>query len=104
MSAVIASSTKYQAPNRKQIPMTNDRMTNSLARRGLVTGATALRWSAWLLVLFCLDGSAAAQDAWPGYSSSFSGPNEIARGPGFYFAIWKLVLLLVVIWIWIKSA
>jgi type II secretory ATPase GspE/PulE/Tfp pilus assembly ATPase PilB-like protein len=30
--------------------------------------------------------------------------NEIARGPGSYFAIWKLVLLIVVAWIWIKSA
>src|SRR4029078_2110736 len=30
--------------------------------------------------------------------------NEIMRGPGFYFAIWKLVLLFVVIWMWIKSA
>ena len=60
--------------------MTNDRMTNSLARRALVIGA-------WSLVFFCLGGAAAAQDAWPGYSSSFSGPNEIARGPGFYFAL-----------------
>jgi len=57
----------------------------------------------WLIVgLLVLAGAstAAAQDAWP---TSLPG-NEIARGPGFYFAIWKLVLLIVVIWMWIKSA
>ncbi len=59
-------------------------------------------WSAIFLVL--VSGAATAQDPWPGYSSSFAGPNEITRGPGFYFAIWKLVMLLVLVWIWIKSA
>ena len=44
-----------------------------------------------------------AQDAWPAYSSGNPDPHYIARGPGFYFAIWKIVLLLVVIWAWVKS-
>jgi type II secretory ATPase GspE/PulE/Tfp pilus assembly ATPase PilB-like protein len=74
--------------------MTKDRMTHLPARRILVIGAGSLAF-------FCLAGTAGAQDAWP--VSPLPG-NEIARGPGFYFAIWKLVMLLVLVWIWIKSA
>ena len=31
-------------------------------------------------------------------------PTALVRGPGFYIAIWKLVMLLVLVWIWVKSA
>src|SRR5438046_9233235 len=60
-----------------------------------------LTWLAAALLVLAGGGELAAQDAWP--ASSLPG-NEIARGPGFYFAIWKLVLLIVVVWMWIKSA
>ena len=49
-------------------------------------------------------GELAAQDAWPAYPAG-PGPARHRRGPGFYLAIWKiLLLLLVVFWMWVKSA
>jgi type II secretory ATPase GspE/PulE/Tfp pilus assembly ATPase PilB-like protein len=66
-----------------------------------------IRTTIWLatamLVLFA-GGELAAQDAWPPFSTGLPGPHDIARGPGFYAAPWKLVLLLVVVWAWVKSA
>src|SRR5689334_54079 len=97
MSAAAEPSTKNEAPRLKQIPMTNDRMTNLFVRH-LVIGA----WS--LVILFALGGQLSAQEAWPSYSSGLPGPNDIARGPGSYFAIWKLVMIVVVVWLWVKSA
>src|SRR4051812_23201254 len=56
-------------------------------------------------LFFFLGGVLAAQDAWPtAYSTGLPDPNALARGPGFYVAIWKLVMLLVLVWIWVKSA
>lgn len=49
-------------------------------------------------LLVVAGGELAAQDAWPVYTVPF------ARGPGFYAAIWKLVMLAVVTWFWVKSA
>lgn len=57
-----------------------------------------------IVVLFLLAGELPAQDAWPAFSTGLTDPNAIARGPGFYVAIWKLVMLLVVVWLWVKSA
>jgi hypothetical protein len=51
-----------------------------------------------VLLVLAAGGELAAQDAWPAYTVPF------ARGPGFYAAIWKLVLLVVVVWAWVKSA
>jgi type II secretory ATPase GspE/PulE/Tfp pilus assembly ATPase PilB-like protein len=56
------------------------------------------------LFVFVGGGELVAQDAWPAYSSGNPDPNFIQRGPGFHFAIWKLVLLLLVVWAWVKSA
>jgi type II secretory ATPase GspE/PulE/Tfp pilus assembly ATPase PilB-like protein len=56
------------------------------------------------IAFFLLTGVLPAQDAWPASSTGLSDPNAIARGPGFYVAIWKLVMLLVVVWLWVKSA
>src|SRR6478609_11877321 len=53
---------------------------------------------------FLLAGVLPAQDAWPAFSTGLPDPNAIARGPGFYVAIWKLVMLLALVWIWITSA
>jgi type II secretory ATPase GspE/PulE/Tfp pilus assembly ATPase PilB-like protein len=50
------------------------------------------------LLFLAAGGELAAQDAWPASTVPF------ARGPGFYAAIWKLVLLVLVIWAWVKSA
>src|SRR5262249_20030030 len=60
-----------------------------------------LTWLAAALLVLAGGGELVAQDAWP---TSFLPGNEIARGPGSYFSIWKLVVLCVVVWIWIKSA
>jgi len=95
--------------------MTKDRMTN-LPLRSISWSSVPGHWcfdiraclsfGVWSLVLFFLAAPATslAQDAWPAYSSGLPSPNQIARGPGFYIAIWKLVLLLLVVWLWIKSA
>jgi type II secretory ATPase GspE/PulE/Tfp pilus assembly ATPase PilB-like protein len=40
-----------------------------------------------------------AQDVWPNVPAE-----SLGRGPGFYFAIWKLVLLLIPFWLWVKTA
>jgi type II secretory ATPase GspE/PulE/Tfp pilus assembly ATPase PilB-like protein len=56
------------------------------------------------LVVLASGGDVAAQDAWPAYTSGLPDPHAIARGPGFYIAPWKLVLLLVLVWMWVKSA
>jgi type II secretory ATPase GspE/PulE/Tfp pilus assembly ATPase PilB-like protein len=58
--------------------------------------------SAAALVLLAA-GNLAAQEAWPAYNSG-SGPHEINRGPGFYLALYKIFLLLIVFWLWVKSA
>jgi type II secretory ATPase GspE/PulE/Tfp pilus assembly ATPase PilB-like protein len=49
----------------------------------------------------CLGGSAFAQDApaaWPAYAE-----NELARGQGFYLAVYKMFLLLLPFWLWCKT-
>ncbi len=56
------------------------------------------------IVFFLLAGALPAQDAWPAFSTGLTDPNAMTRGPGFYVAWWKLVMLLVVAWLWIKSA
>ena len=63
-----------------------------------------LIWLAAALFLLIGGGELAAQDAWPAYSSGSPDPNAIVRGPGFYFAPWKLVMVLIVVWMWVKSA
>ena len=57
-----------------------------------------------IAVFLLLAGALPAQDAWPAFSTGLPDPNAIARGPGFYVAIWKLVMLLVLVWLWVKSA
>src|SRR4029078_11734520 len=56
-----------------------------------------------IVVFFLLAGALSAQDAWPAFSTGLP-DNAIARGTGFYAAIWKLVMLLVLVWLWVKSA
>jgi type II secretory ATPase GspE/PulE/Tfp pilus assembly ATPase PilB-like protein len=55
-------------------------------------------WLAAALLVLLAGGELAAQEAWPAVTSPFQ------RGPGFYIAPWKLILLLVVVWAWVKSA
>ena len=60
-----------------------------------------LRTATWLaaaLLVLAGAGELAAQDAWPAYTTPF------ARGPGFYLAAWKLISLVVLVWLWVKSA
>jgi type II secretory ATPase GspE/PulE/Tfp pilus assembly ATPase PilB-like protein len=64
---------------------------------------TLILLTAALLVLVG-GGELAAQDAWPAYATGNPDPHQMIRGPGFYIAPWKLILLLVVAWAWIKSA
>lgn len=56
------------------------------------------------LTVLLSGGELLAQDAWPAYSSGLPDPNAIVRGRGFYFAPWKMALLLVLVWVWVKSA
>jgi type II secretory ATPase GspE/PulE/Tfp pilus assembly ATPase PilB-like protein len=74
--------------------------------RSLTVGG--LRWlspvAALLLLLFC-SGQLVAQDAWPYTVSPEQLQNhEPSRGPGFYLALYKIFLLLLVFWMWVKSA
>jgi type II secretory ATPase GspE/PulE/Tfp pilus assembly ATPase PilB-like protein len=48
-------------------------------------------------------GELLAQDAWPAYSTGNPDPNAIVRGPGSYFALWKLIFLAVIFFAWVKS-
>src|SRR5262245_11020266 len=70
----------------------------------------ALRLCILLLVLaagqFVLAEPVAAQ-SWPEFTPAFpaaGGEHAINRGPGFYFAIWKIVLFLLLFWMWVRSA
>jgi type II secretory ATPase GspE/PulE/Tfp pilus assembly ATPase PilB-like protein len=57
------------------------------------------RSTAFLAAALALLSAQAAYAQWPDM------PDEaLARGPGFYFAIWKLVLLLFPFWFWVKTA
>jgi type II secretory ATPase GspE/PulE/Tfp pilus assembly ATPase PilB-like protein len=61
-------------------------------------------WLAAALLLVCCCGELLpAQDAWPTYPANPAGTHAIDRGPGFYFALYKIFLLLFVFWIWAKS-
>jgi type II secretory ATPase GspE/PulE/Tfp pilus assembly ATPase PilB-like protein len=65
-----------------------------------------IRTTIWLVAatLLLIAGDAAAQDAWPPFTTGLPGPHDIARGPGSYAEGWKLILLLAVVWAWVKSA
>jgi type II secretory ATPase GspE/PulE/Tfp pilus assembly ATPase PilB-like protein len=62
----------------------------------MVRNTTALLAGA-LLVL----PATAAFGQWPEYPA---GDPALSRGPGFYFAIFKLILLIIPFWLWVKSA
>ncbi len=53
-----------------------------------------------IAVLLLLAGDASAQ--WPPYAAA-EGTSQIERGPGFYFAIWKLLLLLIPLLLWART-
>ncbi len=68
----------------------------------LARGAAILLASA---LLVCLGAEVSfAQDSWPKFTPNPAGPHAIERGPGFNLAIWKLMFLIVLFWIWIKLA
>lgn len=62
-----------------------------------------IRLAAALFLVLCCGELLLAQDAWPPYPGDSADPHAINRGPGFYFALYKISLLLVVFWIWAKS-
>ncbi|HEX5106442.1 MAG TPA: hypothetical protein VFV87_21635, partial [Pirellulaceae bacterium] len=67
-------------------------------RRRSADGPRVLTCVAALLLVLLIGGELLAQEAaWPTYS----GGN---RGPGFYLALYKIFLLLLVFWMWVKSA
>jgi len=66
--------------------------------RGWARLRTLLLPAAALAVLLFSGSELLAQDAWPAYTQPF------VRGPGSYAAAWKLVLLVIVAWAWVKSA
>jgi type II secretory ATPase GspE/PulE/Tfp pilus assembly ATPase PilB-like protein len=67
-----------------------------------------LRWALSLAVLLLALNAAvgvAAQDAWPtSLTSEQLADHSFTRGPGFYLALYKIFLLLLVFWMWVKSA
>lgn len=63
-----------------------------------------MTWLAAALLVLSAGGELLAQDAWPNYTTGLSNPHEINRGPGFYLALYKIFLLLVLFWMWVKSA
>lgn len=65
-------------------------------------GATGL--GAVLLALLAA-GQLGAQDAWPtSLTPDQLQDHSFTRGPGFYLALYKIFLLLLVFWMWVKSA
>jgi type II secretory ATPase GspE/PulE/Tfp pilus assembly ATPase PilB-like protein len=53
--------------------------------------------TAFLAAALTLSLATAAYAQWPDH------PSADTRGPGFYFAIWKILLLLVPFWLWVRS-
>src|SRR5262249_36769906 len=37
-------------------------------------------------------------------STGSADPHFLPRGPGFYLAVWKLLLLAALVWLWVKAA
>ena len=60
----------------------------------------------WLLaaLVLVLLGASSLLAQWPAYSSGLPDPHAIQRGPGFNLAIYKILLLLIPFWAWVKSA
>jgi type II secretory ATPase GspE/PulE/Tfp pilus assembly ATPase PilB-like protein len=57
------------------------------------------------LLLLAFDSSGFAQEGWPSYAPASSmGEHDIARGPGFYFAWWKILLIVLTFFFWVKAA
>lgn len=55
------------------------------------------------LLILCGSELVAAQESWPAYPSA-GDEHAIDRGPGFYLALYKIFLLLILVWLWVKSA
>ena len=53
--------------------------------------------------LIVLIGAGMADAQWTDYATGDSDPHAIARGPGFYLGIWKIVLLALIFWMWVKT-
>jgi type II secretory ATPase GspE/PulE/Tfp pilus assembly ATPase PilB-like protein len=64
---------------------------------------TVIRLAAAAAIVLLCGGELLAQESWPAYPGDAGDPHAIARGPGFYFALYKIFLLLFVFWIWAKS-
>src|SRR3954447_14790248 len=56
--------------------------------------------TAFLAVALTLSLATVAFAQWPEYPAA----QADQRGPGFYFAIWKIILLLIPFWLWVKTA
>src|SRR4051812_16318604 len=56
--------------------------------------------TALLAAALTLSLATLALAAWPDYPAA----QADQRGPGYYFAIWKILLFLVPFWLWVKSA
>src|SRR5215216_6250888 len=56
--------------------------------------------TAFLAAALALTLATVAFAQWPNYPEA----QASVRGPGFYFAWWKILLLLVPFWLWVKTA
>lgn len=53
-----------------------------------------------LVILLIGADSLLAQDTWPSFPSGSGGEHSILRGPGYYVALYKILLLLAAVWGW----
>jgi type II secretory ATPase GspE/PulE/Tfp pilus assembly ATPase PilB-like protein len=56
-----------------------------------------------VLLAALVPGELFAQGGWPALSAAAQADHSIARGPGFYLAIYKLVLLALLVFLWVKT-
>jgi type II secretory ATPase GspE/PulE/Tfp pilus assembly ATPase PilB-like protein len=68
-------------------------MSHKLMSRALIGAGAAL------IVLF----GAGLAEAQVNYTTGLAEPHAINRGPGFYLAIWKIVILALIFWMWVKT-
>lgn len=65
---------------------------------------TTIAVIAFTSLLLGLAPIAFAQDAWPNYQTEATPEHYLQRGSGWYFAIYKLVLILLTFWCWVRAA
>ena len=80
--------------------VTKPQRSHWLSKRTFIGMATAACVLAWCDVALCQE----VQKFWPAYPTpSGTGPHGIDRGPGFYFAWYKILLCIIPYLFWVKT-